>query len=46
MTEELATTGHVTTANAPEIDDLHVDYKVRGTWKQVLRGSQPRDHSR
>ncbi len=33
-----ATTGHVTTANALELDDLHVDYKVRGTWKQVLRG--------
>jgi peptide/nickel transport system ATP-binding protein len=38
MTQDLATTGHVTTARALEIDDLHVDYKVRGTWKQVLRG--------
>ena len=38
MTEELATTGHVTTANALELDDLHVDYNVRGTWRQVLRG--------
>ena len=38
MTQDLATTGHVTTANALELDDLHVDYKVRGLWKQVLRG--------
>jgi peptide/nickel transport system ATP-binding protein len=27
-----------TTANALELDDVHVDYKVRGSWKQVLRG--------
>ena len=28
----------MTTANALELDDLRVDYKVRGNWKQVLRG--------
>ncbi len=38
MSTELATTPPVTTANALELDDLHVEYKVRGTWKQVLRG--------
>ena len=38
MTQDLATTEHVTTANALELDDLHVEYKVRGTWRQVLRG--------
>jgi peptide/nickel transport system ATP-binding protein len=26
------------TTNALELDDVHVDYSVRGTWKQVLRG--------
>ena len=38
MTTELATTPPVTTANTLELDDLRVEYKVRGTWKQVLRG--------
>ena len=32
---EPAATG---TANALELDDLHVDYRVRGNWKSVLRG--------
>ncbi|HVX45616.1 MAG TPA: ABC transporter ATP-binding protein [Mycobacteriales bacterium] len=26
------------TANALELDDVHVEYRVRGNWKQVLRG--------
>ena len=38
MTADLATTPTVTSANALELEDLHVDYKVRGNWKQVLRG--------
>jgi peptide/nickel transport system ATP-binding protein len=27
-----------TTVNALELDDVHVDYRVRGNWKEVLRG--------
>ncbi|CAN5737542.1 ABC transporter ATP-binding protein [soil metagenome] len=38
MTQELTTSAPVTTANALELDDLYVEYKVRGAWKKVLRG--------
>ncbi len=38
MTQELATSAPVSTANALELEDLEVEYKVRGAWKKVLRG--------
>ena len=32
------TTAPVTTAHALELEDLEVEYRVRGNWKRVLRG--------